>query len=61
MPASKKGREKLKVLPIVALCVGILGLVLSVIAVVQVNSERTEQCSVLGVDMATQRVTLECK
>ena len=59
MPKSNKVKQS--VLPQVALGLSILALVVSVVSFAEVNSERTKQCSVLGVDMSTQKVTLECK
>ena len=60
MSKSKK-KENESVLPQVALGLAILALVVAVVSFAEVNSERTKQCSVLGVDMVTQKVTLECK
>lgn len=59
MPKLNKGKES--VLPQVALGLSILALVVSVVSFAEVKSERTKQCAVLGVDMTTQKVTLECK
>lgn len=61
MPKANKGKEKESVLPQVALGLAILALVVAVISFAEVNSERTKQCAVLGVDMVTQKVTLECR
>lgn len=65
MPKVNKVKENERksdsgILSQVALGLSILSLVVSIVSFAEVNSTRAKQCSVIGVDMVTQKVTLDC-